>query len=305
MRAAVVVVMLCSAVVACGPDLGNCDLPAAQKMVYLNGIPYVEGQALIHQSCAGSFCHAAGATGAARSGAPHGLDFDVAPMTKDSTATSLTVLQRGVNRVRDEAEELWSIIETGEMPPGEAGDRPDLAWTWDAAGTMPAMLTAVDLDEARQKVRNWLACAAPVVAATTDSPQAAQVRALNLGAVEMPGTVNVGATFDSIYTSLLVGCESCHRAASPFPNQALNFSTADAAFMTLVGKDAFSGAAAECAGSKLVIAGNCVDSLLYQKLLPEGMQKNACGAPMPLTGMPATDAQRKAVCDWINAGAAR
>jgi len=170
MRAAVVVVTLCSAVVACGPDLGTCDMTAAIKPAYLGGIPYVEGQALVHQSCAGSQCHAARATGLARTGAPHGLDLDVAPLTKASTADDLLTLQAGVNRIRDEAEEIWAVIDSGEMPPFPAGDRADLPWYSDAAGTTPAMLTGLDLTEAREKVRNWLACAAPVVAATTDSP---------------------------------------------------------------------------------------------------------------------------------------
>src|SRR5262245_38153520 len=79
MRGVSVVLVLSSwAMSACGPDLGTCDMAkATAPLVYLNGVPYTEGQALIYQNCAGSQCHAASAVGVSRTGAPHGLNFDV------------------------------------------------------------------------------------------------------------------------------------------------------------------------------------------------------------------------------------
>ena len=299
MRAAVVVLMLSFAVVACGPDLGQCDEQAAKTIVYLNGIPYTEGQALIQQSCAGSFCHVKAATGLARGGAPHGLDFDVAPVTKSSVMANLVALQNGIGTVREEADEIWAAVEDGSMPPGKAGDRPDLPWKRDAAGTMDAMLTGVDLDEARQKVRNWLACAAPIVAATEDSPL--KSAAAPLGATEPAGMGGIEPTLASIQEKLfVVQCSTCHKGAgSLFPS--LDFTSADSAFATLVGKDALAGGA--CSGSKLVVPNDCQNSLLYQKLFPEGQGMNACGDPMPLSGTSPDETTRKAVCDWIMAGA--
>ncbi|HKU43850.1 MAG TPA: hypothetical protein VJR89_37075 [Polyangiales bacterium] len=287
---------------ACGPDLGTCDMDAAKKAVYLNGVPYTEGQALIYQNCAGSQCHAASAVGASRTGAPHGLDFDVSPMDKTSTADKVPVLQAGIGNVRDEADELWQQVDSGKMPPGKAGDRPDLPWT-DVTGTVNVMLTGLDLAEARDKVRNWLACAAPIYAATSDSPQKDAVMAL--GAVGDPGTPpSVGPSWSSVYTNVLSSCGSCHNPSSPFSNQALDLSNKDTAYMQLVGKMAFSGSGAMCSGRTFVIPKDCQNSLLYQKLQPKGAVANLCGMPMPYGSPdPVPEAQRKAVCDWITAGA--
>jgi hypothetical protein len=274
----------------------------ATKVVYLNGTPYVEGQGLVYQSCAGSTCHANGAVGAGRNGAPHGLNFDVQPLTKSATDADLAVLKHGINEVRDEAEDLWSAIDSNFMPPPKVGERPDLNWFSDAAGTMPAMLTALDLSDARDKVRNWLACAAPIVAATTDSPQASKVS--SLGSVMNSGAVSVTVDFTSIYDNLLKTCVSCHSgAATPYKNQVFDATTKEMAYMTLVNKDAFSGSGAMCSGKKLVTPNNCMTSVLYQKLTLKKGDAGLCGDPMPL-GQPTVATElAKAVCDWITAGA--
>jgi hypothetical protein len=304
MRAAAFVVFVMSlSVVACGPDLGNCDMEAAKTRVFLNGTPFVEGQALLYQSCAGTTCHASGAVGEGRTGAPHGLNIDVQPLTKSATAADLNILRAGINEVRGEADELWAVIDSGKMPPGKVGDRPDLPWFSDAAGTTSAMLTGLDLSEARDKVRNWLACQAPIVAATSDSPLAAQAKSMLLGSVMVPGVSPINGTFQSIYDNLLTTCRDCHGPTSPYKNQALNFSTKDTAYMSLVGKSAFAGAQAECSGRTLVTKGDCTTSLLYQKLSLATVAAGLCGAPMPLTGSMISAAAQKAVCDWITAGA--
>jgi hypothetical protein len=285
---------------ACSPDLGTCDITQAQTIIYLDGVPYVEGQALIYQSCAGSQCHASAASGTARTGAPHGLNFDVQPITKTSSTDAVPVLQAGITEVRDEAEELWRVIDNGSMPPGKAGDRNDLPWT-DVTGTVNVMLTGLDLAEARDKARNWLACAAPIVAATSDAPQQDAVK--GLGAIENPGTPPaVTSTWTSVYTNVLAACSSCHVAGSPYKNQALDLSSKDVAYDQLVNQASFAGSGNACMGRTLVVPKDCQNSLLYQKLAPKGTPP-VCGALMPLVGDPPSDAQRKALCDWINAGA--
>jgi hypothetical protein len=304
MRAGFVWLAMSWVVVACGPDLGTCDLKAATTVVFLDGTPYVEGQALMYQSCAGSTCHASGAVGGGRVGAPHGLNFDVQPLTKSATDADLSVLRSGINEVRNEADELWAVIDSGKMPPGKAGDRPDLAWYSDAAGTTPAMLTGLDLAEARDNIRNWLACQAPIVAATTDSPLAQKAKGMLLGAVMDPGMSTIGGTFQSVYDNLLTTCTVCHGATPAYKYLGLDFSTKDAAFASLVGKDAFAGADAKCGGrGKLVAPGNCQMSLLYQKLSLKKGAAELCGDPMPLNGATVSAASQKAVCDWIMAGA--
>jgi hypothetical protein len=302
MRVVSLVLVLSSWLVsACSPDLGTCDMDKAKTIVYLNGVPYVEGQALIYQSCAGTQCHASAAEGTARTGAPHGLNFDVQPIDKTSMEAAVPVLESGIGEVRDEAEDLWGVIDSGAMPPGKAGERNDLPWT-DSTGTMNVMLTGLDLAEARDKVRNWLACAAPIVSATSDAPLKNEVA--GLGRVEDPGTPPaIMATFTSVYTNVLAGCSSCHSASSPYPNQALDLSNKDTAYMQLVDKPAFSGSGNACMGRTLVKTSDCQNSLLYQKLSPKGSIPGLCGAPMPLVGNPVSADSLKSVCDWINAGA--
>jgi hypothetical protein len=303
MRAVFVVLAVSSAVVACGPDLGTCDIDAAKEVVYLNGAPFVVGQALVYQSCAGSTCHASSAVGKGRTGAPHGLNFDVQPLTKSSTAKDLDVLRSGINEVRNEADELWSVIDSGEMPPGKAGDRPDLAWYSDAAGTTQAMLTGLDLADARDKVRNWLACQAPIVAATSDSTLATGAMRMQLGSVVMQGKPTIGPNFQSIYDNLLTTCTTCHSATGAYKNLGLDFTTKDSAYMTLVNKNAFAGSGGMCMGRTLVKPMDCQSSLLYQKLAFATGSSQLCGMSMPYGAAMVSSDVQKAVCDWIAAGA--
>ena len=119
------VALAMSLLAGCETDLGKCDMTVATKVVYsTSGVPYYEGQALVQQSCAGSFCHADGAHNASRFGAPHGANFDVTPLTAMSTPGELHVLSRGIERVRDEAGRVYDLVDSGEMPPGKAGERP-------------------------------------------------------------------------------------------------------------------------------------------------------------------------------------
>jgi hypothetical protein len=278
-------------------------MPAAMKVVYLNGTPFVEGQALVHQSCSGGSCHSSSAVGEGRTGAPHGLNFDVAPVTKSSASKDLRVLRTGINEIRNEADELWAVIDDGSMPPGKAGDRPDLAWRTDAAGTMDAMLTGLDLAEARDKVRNWLACQAPIVAATSDSPLAQSAKSMQLGAVMDPGEAGIGSDFESIYDKLLTTCTSCHKAGAAYESLVLDFSTKDTAYKTLVGKRAVSGSGGMCSGRTLVKPNDCEGSLLYQKLAFKTGSPEICGMSMPYGAPMVSPDVAKAVCDWIDAGA--
>lgn len=290
------VVGLC-ALVGCGADLGTCDMTVSMQLVYLNGVPYYEGQGLVHQSCAGSQCHTVGAVGAARSGVPHGLDFDVEVLTSQSQPDRVNALRDGISKVRDEASQMWTLIDSGEMPPGRAGERPGLAWKRDLDGMVDANLDGIDTSRGRDIVRNWLACGSPLVSAVQGSPYADE--AALFGNVLPAGEMGVQPTWDSIYASVLTPCASCHRPGSTFPD--LDFSSSDTAYTELVGKPAMNGGA--CNGRTLVVASDCQSSVLYKKLQPEGMATDLCGSPMPLGGTPIPSDQLQAVCAWIDAGA--
>lgn len=295
----VVVVLMSWAVVACEADLGTCDMAAATKVAYLNGVPYYEGQAIVNSSCAGGSCHANGATGDGRNGAPHGLNFDVQPVTQTSSANDVTVLRSGISEVREEAGELWGVIDSGSMPPGKAGERTPPTFYADAAGTM--VVPGLDLKTSKDKVRNWLACQAPVVSATSDAPLKAEVAAL--GPAVDAGKSSIAADFASIYTNLLTTCVSCHSATGAYKQLVIDFATKDTAYATLVGKTAVMGNGGMCGGRTLVKAGDCENSLLYQKIKYPTGSPQLCGMSMPFGAALPPPAVSQAVCDWIKAGA--
>jgi hypothetical protein len=272
---------------------------AATKVAYLNGVPFYEGQAILNASCAGGSCHANGATGDGRNGAPHGLNFDVQPVTLSSTAADVTVLKDGITKVRDEASELWGAIDEGEMPPGKAGERVVPTYYSDAAGTMKA--TGLDVASGKDKVRNWLACQSPIVAATSNS--AVKTDAMGLGTILDPGKASIGPTFPSIYENLLTTCVSCHSPNGAYKQLVLDFSTQQQAYATLVGKMTVMGAGGVCGGKTLVKSGDCNNSVLYQKLAYPTGSPMLCGMSMPFGAAMVAPDVAKAVCDWINAGA--
>ena len=280
----------------CEADLGTCDMTAATQLVYSSdGTPYYEGQALVQQSCAGSFCHVSTATGMNRFGAPHGLDFDVNVLVPQSQSTSVSALQAGVAKIRDEANDMYGEIDDGAMPPGAKGDRPLQSWTH---ADKSAAALDIRTDQGKTIVRNWLACQAPVVAGVTGAPQTGITHSVILD----PMTVTSSATFSSFYNSVLTPkCLSCHTAGGPFSAMTpLDFTTPATAYASLFNKD--SSTTGMCGGRKLITPGNCDTSLLYEKLL-QPPAAIVCGARMPLTGDPVPAAMLTPLCDWIKAGA--
>jgi hypothetical protein len=297
-----------TALAACSSeDLGVCDMTAATSTYYLDGVPYYAGQALVHQSCAGSFCHAEGAMNAARKGAPHGVNFDDSPLLASSTTHDVSVLKSGVHTIREDADKIYSRVDDGSMPPGAAGKRPELAWkTVDSSGVLAdAPLPSITSKAGKDLLRKWLACDAPIVAYTPSAPAQEQM----LGASLPIAMTKIDPTFDGIYKAVLSGtCASCHNdlASNPFKSQqALDFSTADAAYASLVGKDPFATGACAKHG-KLVVANDSKNSLLWQKLVPKAEEPaDFCGDQMPLGGPPASQTVIDAVKMWIDSGAAR
>jgi len=288
--------VLAVALAGCSEDLGTCDAEAmasATALVYSdNGTPYYAGQGLVQLGCSNGVCHSSTATGDSRKGAPHGLDFDVQPLFPGATADSISALQHGVAKVRDEASDIYGQILSGAMPPGEAGQRPAPTWRY-ADGTVAADLPALSSEVGKATVRAWLACGAPVVSGVTGAP--ADAMAISGGTVVPPlSTGPVTANYASIYDSVLKSCGgACHASGGQSPD----LSTQAIAYSSLVGKDASAGV---CVGKgKLVDPGNCKGSLLYLKLLPNPV----CGAQMPLIPPLISQPSVDALCSWIDAGA--
>jgi hypothetical protein len=295
MRVVPCFVVLAAVTAGCGEDLGTCDMNAATQVVYAaDGTPYYAGQGLVQSSCADGVCHSSAAVNDSRKGAPHGLNFDLHPLTAQSTAANISSLKDGVAKVRDDASDLYGEISGGTMPPGDAGKRPDVAWKL-ANGTS-ANLPGIGSDVGKATVRNWLACGAPVVSGVTGAPaDAAQISSSTL----VPGldTGPVGSTFKDVYAAVLAPCaQACHKAGGAYPG--LDLSTQAIAGAALVGKSPGAGA---CSGKgQFVTAGNCETSLLYNKL---SSATPLCGAQMPLGGTPLSKSALDSLCTWIKAGA--
>lgn len=98
----------------CSTDLGACpDDPALQA----------QGWRVLQRSCAGTTCHTSSAVGPRRNGVPSGLDWDVP------------------GNVRSDAGEIWSVIDTGEMPPRSWIERvPDAEVSAEDAEAVRALL---------------------------------------------------------------------------------------------------------------------------------------------------------------------
>jgi hypothetical protein len=153
----------------CGTDLGECDMAALGGSNMPGMLSPHTGQIAVNTSCASGRCHSQSATGENRVGAPAELNFDVVPV--DLSDAERVKVTKGATKVQDEKEEMWELIDSGDMPP--EGQR--------------AAPSAAD----KEAIRNWLACGAEVVMAPATST---------------PTT----ADLTSIYTSLKNTCSACH-----------------------------------------------------------------------------------------------
>lgn len=170
MHRATLVIVAALACGACSPDLGECDDALAREIAYdERGVPAYEGQALMHASCgAGSFCHASAASGASRFGVPAGFDFDMRVSRDTDESASL---RAGVERVREWAPNIYAAVESGRMPPfgNELVDLYASAPRYhrEGASGRPERLPPIDSHDGLHRLRNWLACGAPVIERTT------------------------------------------------------------------------------------------------------------------------------------------
>jgi hypothetical protein len=271
----------------------------ATSVVYASdGTPYYPGQALVQTACAEGVCHSSYAENASRKGAPHGLNFDVAPLTAQSTEANISALRDGIAHVRDHAGDIWGEVAAGTMPPGEAGKRPEQTWKV-AGGTVPAdPLTGVTTDRGKATIRNWLACGAPIVAGATGAPDIANTFGPLVDPLKI--TTTGAPTFDMVYDTVFRSCgTSCHMPGGYMVG--LDLSSKATTLSSLIDKAPFAGGGQAMCGSvtkKLIVPGNCKESLVYLKL----GATPPCGTQMPPTGALAP-ASVQLLCDWIDAGA--
>lgn len=230
--------------VGCGTDLGECDRSLLGGSTDVLAPAPNSAQVVVNASCAGGLCHSATAKGEQRRGAPAELNFDVLPAT--TAFEEISRVQDGTAVVQDSREDMWALIDSGDMPP----PRPEGSGEMNAAD--------------KETVRNWLACGAPVIA----TPVAAMH----------------DDAFRNIYAMLRgMNCQSCHAPGLNMGSFLPMEDNACAAYDMLVGATA-SGPRCGTSGAVLVQASMPDASLLLQKL--KGTQpcgdSMPMGAPMPL-----------------------
>ncbi len=309
----------------CGEDLGTCNEAEARRLIINNeGVLYA-GQALLNGACASGQCHASSAEGDLRGGAPAGLDFELfpagAPGTGAATATSgsltldakqLSRLRRNQRLVFDERELIWQQIKDDLMPPGgigqpfrdkSPGNEANLAAPCQVLDALPP----IDSAESREILRNWLACGAPVVEATSDQiPDTviSQDPAGIAGTVgqQMPLCVDLGEcgnpiTFDDLYAAVFQpSCVTgCHQAGGIYPD--FNLGDLETAYTTLT------TASTACnGGSPMVVPGDAASSYLVTKM---GGSTNLqiCGGLMPAGATMPLACGVQQLSAWIDNGA--
>lgn len=314
-------------VAGCSTDLGSCDADQVEAVVFEpSGQPYFAGQFITQQSCAGGFCHAANASGAARLGAPAGLNFGVAPVVEGSDIVEETRRLRNARLdVREHAASMFEQVDRGWMPPDGVGQDfsgPHEACTDDAflletldegdpVTCAPLGLTTVVFDlrdgRTREVLRNWLACGGPLVERCVGVGNAP-----NFLGEELECRSSVTPTFASIWQTVLSAnqCTGCHAPEAPgnfFESGGeLDLSDRTAAYDGLLSPAAGRGTDCSVVGQNdLVIPGEDPEDGVFESLLIEKLRgTQTCGDPMPLAGSPVPTSVIEVIEDWIRMGAA-
>jgi len=355
------------AISGCGRELGECNLdgltedgrpipgPAAFDVAFResDGVPMYEGQALVRSSCGnGQFCHSDAAVSEDRFGVPAGLNFDVnvacVDPSVDPTCADLQPcegadaqsaycerlerLRRDRNTVISWASESIHEIRRGTMPPGEAGRnvRDTRVWLRADGSTLPEFGTG----EAEEIIRNWLACASPVVSRTELAPTP-ELQLTPCESIEGETCIYAGAqadlpdpTWSSIYWSVMFPrCVLCHGPANANMDQnpdnptgvipggasaeglaALDMTGSDTTDTSNWASESWSSVVdaeaspdGQCFGGGRinVIPGDAEGSLMIQKM--RGVQD--CGGPMPLVGDLVAESVVEVIEQWIDEGA--
>lgn len=300
--------------VACGEDVGSCDDPVEARDTVLvgNGSVQYAGQAIMNQSCANGSCHASGASGESRSGAPKHLNFDLRPAKSSGEDENpageriakiddedLAGLRRRQQRVVDERDVIWEQVKKNLMPPdGAFAALRELTKLFDTEEGDVCTASKESFDpitssKSKEVLRNWLACGAPIV--ETNSELVEKRTAGTVG-YQYPvcggGEIDISSIEDVQTRIFGEYCSGCH----PSVNDP-DLSDADMSFASLVEDDSEA-----CDGKPFVTPGDVEKSYLIDLLTKE---EPGCHRRMPDGGDPLSEAEIQAVADWIEAGAKR
>jgi len=250
-------------------------------------------------SCGGAnLCHGADAVGERRRGVPVGLELDVrlASTTSEADDAELARLRRGRDLVVQHAGSILRTLDLGAMPP--AAIEPDeLSASYLSASGAP--LPPIRSPEAREVLRNWLACGAPVVERTSAHPEGAP--RVVVPRADVPP---IQPTWASIFRDVLVarrcGNRYCHGdATSDAVGLHVDATDCDATYDALVGARASGEHCGDGPSTRtLVTPGDAASSVFLDKLTPES---GVCGDPMAALRPEDLDAIRA----WIEDGAPR
>lgn len=291
----------------CSRELGECDPLAARSVAWDgDGMPAYEGQALMVASCGfGAFCHSEGIALEERFGAPHGFDYDL--------RLADVGVDRAEGRVRLEAMHditfadrfrIWRAVESGGMPiAGQMGALVESAaphYSRLGADGSLEPLPGLETREGKEALRNWLACALPIVEATTSAGHPDDA----IGDIVDAGEVDpLEPLWSDIHARLIAprcASDPCHGTSAA---GGLAFGDESESLAALFGVSA-GGSACGGGGGLLVAPGDPDASLLIHKL--EGQDEigdDVCGSVMPTGGSQVSPASIAAIRMWIADGA--
>jgi hypothetical protein len=105
-------------------------------------------------------------------------------------------------------------------------------------------------------------------------------------------------TFATLYTQIFSRqCLPCHAPGGLMSE--LDLSSEPIAYHSLTTAQPSLHGVCQGAATTLLIAGDCMNSLLYRKLIRD---QQPCGSRMPLRDVPVSDDNIAMICAWIQAG---
>lgn len=295
----------------CHPEVGPCDVGEARRVVYDGvGTPAFEGQALMIQSCGhGAFCHSSDIPIENRKGVPEGLEYDLrlasfAAAAEPEATERLRAMQQ---RAFAHRHVIWDQVARGGMPVrGAVGDEvlgaAPVYQRFDPGSGEGTPLPALDSEEGREVLRNWLACGLPVVERTEPIGDGQAVEAVGW---VVPGidVEPLAPNWPDIYARLVeprCATGPCHGTQTA---GGLDLRGESETLDRLVGGVA---ASAPClgTGAPMIDTDNPDDSLFLQKMTGrDGSGAPVCGDLMPIGGARVDARSLNAIRDWIAAGA--
>ena len=306
-------VVLCLQAAACADDVGKCiGADKARVPVVVNNVVMYAGQAIVNHACT-TGCHASSAQGETRRGVPGGLDFDLLPVNEEDAAGQRTNQKGDVvvklrseqiaglrarqQTIFDQRDAMWTQLQHKLMPPvGEFESVLSKIFMIES-GTecgRGKAISKLPAGAARETVRNWLACGAPLV--ESNGTVVEKSRALGTVGYQYPmcsdpagDTITI--TLETLVDTSLSSCSGCHPGLSP-----PNLSSVDDIVAAIA-----DGKEPECGGKPYVTPGDPDNSFLLDILtkdIPSCKHER-----MPLNGPYLSAADLKKVSDWIAAGA--